>query len=117
MNDAKNVAAGVAASLACAPSSPWMTVKQAASYAGCHEETIRRGYLSGHRRRPGSENAEGASTSRIWSAGCGREQERRSSNDRNNTQSGGDDGCAQEMCGGWMQEERPPMWSILGGST
>jgi excisionase family DNA binding protein len=25
-----------------------MNVKQAASYAGCHEETIRRGYLSGH---------------------------------------------------------------------
>jgi excisionase family DNA binding protein len=24
-----------------------MTVKQAASYAGCHEETIRRGYLAG----------------------------------------------------------------------
>jgi len=28
--------------------SPWMNAKQAAAYAGCHEETIRRGYLSGH---------------------------------------------------------------------
>jgi excisionase family DNA binding protein len=27
---------------------PWMNAKQAAAYAGCHEETIRRGYLSGH---------------------------------------------------------------------
>jgi excisionase family DNA binding protein len=27
--------------------SPWMNVKQAASYARCHEETIRRGYLAG----------------------------------------------------------------------
>jgi excisionase family DNA binding protein len=28
--------------------SPWLTAKEAAGYVGCHEETIRRGYLSGH---------------------------------------------------------------------
>jgi excisionase family DNA binding protein len=35
-----------------ARSSPWMNVKQAASYAGCHEETIRRGYLAGFLKAP-----------------------------------------------------------------
>ncbi len=29
-----------------APPTQWMTVKQAAAYVGCHEETIRRAYTA-----------------------------------------------------------------------
>jgi excisionase family DNA binding protein len=30
------------------PTPQWLNVKEAADYVRCHEETIRRGYLSGH---------------------------------------------------------------------